>query len=455
MSDNNLKVAEHIYQDRTEDDVKALADTFQRSPIRNYVAPPAPGFDQHGFWHIFGTGHRSGYATHAMSLQWMLSKGLQIKTQIAPHRSMSIDIERFPPDRYDFLFEGVKEGVGHPHAVFCSFPIEVAAEMENTGPSLVPYCAFEGDRVSKYARDLAEGPIFSKVWVVSQFVKDAFIAGGVSEDRVDVVRPMLTDGPWQMTPIDKLMAAKARPITMEDPYLFGTLGTWQERKGIFNLLRAYFREFKRDEPVALVIRTSPLNERMTIQSFKEQVTKEIAEIAKEFGDDDFPRSRKMPRLILELGTDLSDQEVVDWLGTLDCYANPSYGEGLGIPHMWAKAQGVPMVSSTYGAVGQYLTEMTDAGVETKDRMFEHRLLPVDPTMLRLNLAFERGTCWGHYNDQRLADCMRHVLVRAGRSVDVSAAEYTRAAFGLATVDSLREKLRAVVVYPEGMETWVA
>lgn len=449
MSDN----AGENYQDRTPEEMKSIETTVRHSPIRNYVAPAAPGFDVHGLWACFGTQHRTGYATHAMAMHWMLSKSLGIPTQLTPHRSMDIDIERFPADREKQLFEWTKEAVGWAHGLIVSFPLEVAAEMEDAAGAVIPYCAFEGDRVSAYAKDLATGPIFERILVVSQFVKDAFVAGDVPAERVDVVRPMLTDGFWQMTPISQLQAAKNRPVTHDDPFVFGTLGTWQKRKGIFDLIRAYFGHFKREEPVTLVIRTSPLNSNTTIRRFKDQITQEVAEIAREFGDDGFPMSRRMPRLVFELGTDLSDQEVINWLGSLDAFVSPSYGEGLGIPHIWAKAQGVPLVASGYGAVGEMIVETQKAVGATRDHIFPFQMTPVDPEILRLGLMFDRKTRWGTYKIDDLAREMRNALDHSGRSVDVKAAEYIRHAFGVDTLGPLRSVLRGFLP-AERAEKWL-
>jgi glycosyltransferase involved in cell wall biosynthesis len=437
MSDN------YEYKDRSPEELKEMEQVIRRSPVRNYVAPPADGWDVHGLWNCFGTQHRTGYATHAMALHWMLSKGLGIKTQLTPHRAMDIDIERFPKDRETQLFEWTKEAVGYPHALFVSFPLEVAAEMEDATGVIVPYCAFEGDKVSKYARDLATGPIFKKIWVVSDFVKSAFLAADVPADRVTVVRPMLTSGFWQMGDLSVLREARNRPATDTDRFTLGTLGTWQKRKGIFDLIRAYFSEFKREEPVRLVIKTSALNANTTIRRFKEQINEEVTAIAREFGDDNFPVSPKTPKLAFDLGTDMSDQQVVDWLGTLDGYVNPSYGEGLGIPHIWAKAQGVPMVTSDYGAVGQMITEITKATGVSSDHVFPSTLSPVDPVMMKLGLMFERNTKWGTYDVADLAAAMRRCVER-GRRVEEQHAQYVRAAFGASTLDPLRAALREII-----------
>lgn len=425
MSDNFPE-----YEGRTKEELSLLESQMrpEGQKVRNYVAPPAPGYDVHGLWHTFGSHHRTGYATHAMSLHWMLSKILGIPTALVPHRNTDIDIERFPKDRYDVLFEWMKEGVGHPHALFCSWPPEVAAEMEGVTANIVSYCAFEGDRVSDYCRDLATGPIFSGTWVVSDFVKDAFVQGKVPAGNIHVVRPMLTEGPWSMTPLDQLAERKDRPVTHEDPFVFGVLGTWQKRKGMHDLVRAYFSAFKREQPVKLVIKTSAFGENLTIKKFKEKLTAEVAEIAKEFGDAGFPTSAKMPRLAFELGTDMTDQEVIAWIGDLDCYVNPSYGEGLGIPHVWAKAQGATLVTSGYGAVGQMVQEIYRESGSTHDTLFPYQLTEVGPEVARIALMFDKRTRWGGYKVEDLAGAMTAQFA-FGRYFDRPAAAATRAMFG--------------------------
>jgi len=424
MSDNFPE-----YVDRTGDEMKALEAQMRPAggAARNYVAPPADGYDVHGIWHSFGSHHRTGYATHAVSLHWMLSKVMGIPTQLVPHRNVDIDIERFPKDRYQMLFDWTKEAVGHPHALFCSWPPEVASEMEGVSKHLVPYCAFEGDRVSAYCKSLAMGPIFSDIWVVSQFVKSAFVEAGVDGGRVHVVRPMLSEGPWTLPAIDGLANRKNRPVTDEDPLVLGVLGTWQKRKGMHDLIRAYFGAFKREHPVKLLIKTSAFGDNLTIKQFKEKLTGEIAEIAKEFGDHGFPSSARMPRISLDLGTDMTDQEVIAWLGELDCYVNPSYGEGLGIPHVWAKTMGVPMVSSTYGAVADMVNEIGTIVGSSKDTLFTHQLVEVGPEVRKIALMFDKRTRWGGYEVEALGAAMLKQL-SAGRVFDGAGAAAARRMF---------------------------
>jgi len=438
------------YEDRSVEEMAALERRFMNPHGRgNYVAKPAPGFDTHGVWHCFGTGSRSGYATHAIAMHWMLSKGLGIPAQLVPHRNQDIDIERFPADRYDMLFGWHKEGVGHPHMLLCSYPPEVASELDGMGPPLVPYCAFEGTKVGEFTRELCNGRAFHSVWVVSDFVRNALLSGGVAASRVSVVRPPVCDGPWSMYPEADLRRAKSRPITPDDPFVFGALGTWQKRKGFHDLIRAYFSSFKRDEPVKLVVRSSAFGEYVTIRQFKERVTAEVAEIAREFGDDDFPTSKKQPRLQFLLGTDATDQDIIEWLASIDCYANATYGEGLGIPHIWAKANGVPLVSTGFGAVGELLHEVADHGAI--DTIVAHWCEPVDEEICRIALMFDRDSQWGMYEPRELGNAMQQQYEQ-GRRYDPTASMITEMFSVERCLPGLRAAMRGVVG-SEWAEKW--
>lgn len=452
-------------EDRERQTVEAITRGFERrvgTGVRNYVAAPAPGYDVEGLWHCFGAGHRSGYATHAIALHSMLET-LKLSVQLVPHRNMHIDIEKFPPDRYDMLFAWHKNAVGSPYAVISSFPPEVSAELDGIGPPLIPYCAFEGTKVSAMCRDLCNGAAFAEIWTVSEFVARAMVRGGVLSSRVRTVRPPVCDGPWTMPHTEVLAAARQRPVTQDDPFVFGALGTWSRRKGFPDLLRAYFGAFKRSDPVKLYLHTSAFGP-LTIRKLKAKVTQEIAAIAREFGDDSFPESQRQPRIEVDFGTDATDADVIEWLSGLDCYANATYGEGLGIPHIWAKASGVPMVSTRYGAVGDMLSQLyndttgaspvlsehsphtviDDPRRSPYDRFYRHRLAPVDREMIKIALMFDTDSEWAVYEPADLGRAMRQQF-EAGRVFDLAGALWTRQRFSTPhCLPSLREALRSVL-----------
>lgn len=441
MSDTDSKVnddleAEYARQEPTEHELRQLEDQFRSASFRTqYVAKPAPGHDVHGIWHTFEAHFRSGYAAHGIALHYMLSKQLGIPTQLIAHPYHDVDIDRFPEDRYDMLFEWHKEVVGHPHAVFASYPPDVAAPLGSAddphyavGPNIIPYCAFEGFPVSSIVADACNNDrLFRRVWTVSDFSKHCFVASGVNEERVDVVRPPMCDAPWTMRDVQPLADDKdSRPVYDRDPFVFGMMGTWIRRKGIEDLLRAYFTAFERQEPVSLWIRTSSFEQHRTIRELKEELTERIRDIAGECGHHGFPEAKTTPHLHVSVGTGATDDEVIEWLSRLDGFANPSYGEGLGIPHIWAKAHGVPLVTSEFGAVGDLVREFGGT-----DAVFEHTLRKVDADVLPVSFMFDNNTQWGGYEPSDMADAMRRCYEQ-GRRADVEAAHRVQDAFSAAT-----------------------
>lgn len=438
------------------DTLSVFTDSIDDFAGSNYVAPAAPGHDVHGLWHCFDAHSRSGYTCHAVALSWMLQHGLDIRSQLVPHRALDIEVDRFPKDRYDMLFEWTKDAVGHAHLMFASFPPEVAKGLQGSGPPIVPYCAFEGDRVSAFTRRLVNDPhLFKEVWVVSDSVRRSMLAGGVEKNRVRVVRPMLWGGPWEGMgiPMNILedMAGNEPPVDSDAPFVFGAMGTWHERKGWDDLLRAYFSKFSRKDPVVLRIKTSAFGSEETVRRFTDKVIADIADIAREFGDHGFPESKRQARIQLVTGTGATDADVIEWLGGLDCYANSTYGEGLGIPHVWAKCQGVPMISSTYGAVPEMLREIHDVAPGT-DILVPHELATVHPELPRIALMFDADAKWGIYDVDAFADAMWAAYVQK-RRVDTAGAKAARSMFSMEqTIGAVRDGLDELIG-PDVVKQW--
>lgn len=450
------------YKDREAEDLNKLESNFRVPIQQQYVAAPAPGHDVHGLWHTFDAHSRTGYSAHAMALQWMLSRELKIPTQLIAHPYQDIDIDKFPEDRYDFLFNAHKEAVGFPHMVLSSYPPEVTAPMGSAeearyaiGPNLIPYCAFEAMPVSGRIVEACNHPkLFREIWTVSEFARTCFTESGVDDERVRVIRPPICDGPWSMVSLDTVEEQKRQPVTKENPFTFGVLGSWHRRKGMHDLLRAYFNEFDRQEPVRLWVRTSWFGEGVkTIKDMKAALAEEIRDVAHECGHHGFPEAKTNAKLKVTVGTGATDQEVVQWISSLDAYANSSYGEGLGIPHVWAKAHGIPLVSSDYGAVGDMLKEFPS----NNDAVFSHQMGRVDPEILTAGIMFSPQSEWGRYEVSDLSKALRaayeHGAYEQGRVFDRLTAESVREAFSNRTcVVAVREAIKQIVPQ-EQVDQW--
>jgi glycosyltransferase involved in cell wall biosynthesis len=426
-----VAAADAAYEDRTPEEVGSLTDGFKATPYGgyNYVAEPAPGYDVAGIWHAFHTDSRSGYAAHAVAVSWMINKELGIPLMLVPHRAKDIDVDRFPADREALYSEwhSYKRAVGKPELLIVSLPPEL--QMAELAPKMIYYSAYEASHVSQWTTGVCNDDLMTAVWCVSEFVAQAFRAGGVHADKLDVVRPMLCGGAWQMPELPK--------VADRDDFVFGTMGTWHGRKGFHHLVRGYFGAFKREDKVVLNIRTSAFGGVRTIRDFTEMVVSEIAEIAREFGDFDYPRSKKMPRVRLQTGTDQSDAEVIEWLGGLDGYVSPSFGEGLGIPAVWAKGMGTPLITTDCAAVGAMVREIDEArgSAQSLDLLVPTVQVEVPMAMWKVSQMFARDATWAGYEPAALGAAMR-TLVDRPRQRDECGARATRHLFGEATVAPL-------------------
>lgn len=436
------------YTDRSAEEMADLENQFGAGKIPRgyaYVAPPAPGHDTKGIWHHFGAATRSGYATQAIALHQMLLDALRVPTSLVPHRHASIDIDDFPSDRKDMLIRWMADAVGLPEVLVVTLPPETT--MFGMARSLVSYTAGpECTHVSPYAVNLVNSEELDALWCVSDFTARAYTTAGVDTKKVWVVRPPICDGVWRdaFVPVDQIPIRR----NPDAPFIFGVLGTWHERKGFYDLVRAYFSEFKRSENIELHIRTSSMDSADTIRKFEERVIADIAQIAKEFGDDNYPASKRQPKIKLLTGTSLTDHEVIKWLGSLSCYVNPSYAEGLGIPHMWAMAQGVPIVTSDFGAVGEFCSEIQGAGT----CVFRAARTPVPASMRAHSPIWGDGSLWGTYDPKDLAQSMRHMVdVRMDDGPWI--ARTVRHHFGYDRCYTGLEKALAHVGRPEILKSW--
>lgn len=455
MSDNGTPdKVEYVSPELTHEDLdKLVTEQFQSQGYigRTYTAPPAKGSNTKGIWHNFPAHGRSGYATHAIALHRMLLDHLKIPTALIPHHHENIDIDKFPSDRSEMLTKWLVDAVGIPELLIVSLPPDLA--MYDTCRALVNYVAGpECTQVSPYAANLvnqegADEPRLTALWCVSPFTARAYVRGGTKADKVFVVRPPICDGVWRnmFSSLDQISPTRDQA----KPFVIGAMGTWHERKGFLDLIRAYFRSFKRTENVELHIRTSSMEPHETIKMFDARVIADIAKIAKEeFGDDSYPLSRKQPKIKLLTGTGLSEQEVISWIGSLDALANPSYGEGLGIPQMWAYAQGIPVVTSDFGAVGEFASRFDSSWC----RPFDSKPVRVPASMRAHSPIWGSKSEWGGYNVDALAERLREVASgESPRSRDVAAFTRGHFSYGMCA-DGALDALDAVC-RPEVVAEW--
>jgi glycosyltransferase involved in cell wall biosynthesis len=218
-------------------------------------------------------------------------------------------------------------------------------QMTITTAANVARAMFETDRLPESWL----GPLLTRdeVWVPCAQNVEAFVAGGVPEDRVRIVGATIDFD---------LFTPGADPLDLRvdrDAFTFLTNFDFSARKGWEALLRAWGRAFDADSGVQLVLKTGSFYKddnhvRDRIEGF----------LAAEFGAR---RDRLAP---IAIRTDLLAAEDMPRLyAAADCYVLASRGEGWGRPYMEAMAMGLPTIASAWGGNTEFMSQRTSWLVE--------------------------------------------------------------------------------------------
>jgi len=111
-------------------------------------------------------------------------------------------------------------------------------------------------------------------------------------------------------------------------FAFGTLGRLSVRKGTDLLIKAFKEEFKTEQDVALILKSSD-----AFIPFGEIIQND-------------------ERIII-IGEVYSHQQKLDLLKKMDCFVFPSRGEGFGLPPLEAMATGLPCIMTNWSGLKDF------------------------------------------------------------------------------------------------------
>jgi len=402
---------------------------------------------------------RCGYSTASYGLCQAL-EGVAKDVRLVPHPNQALDARRFPADRRRYL-EALMHDSGLPaDLIIVASPPTPAAVMG--GPRTVVWTTQECDRINpKVAEKMDDPGVFQRIWAHSQFAADAFVRSGVRRERVDVVRPCLffpslyrSAVPPQVTtwpdgyehktggPAATAQAIRARDPRTRGTFRFGYCGTWHERKGYRDLLRAYAGTFAGDDDVVMEIKTSPMNMN---ESSSGHVRSAVVQAIEDARKGLKVPAAGWPSIRLEVGTDWSDIEMMEWVASLDCYANASYGEGTGITQTWAMGMGIPIVTTMFGGVGETLQLSVGSGNDKRARAYvvPHRMAQATPEMRRYDAIWDAYVEWAEYDVEAFGGAMRQAFMDGPRNLegDPDEAQRVRLLYGEESVRA--ELLQAI------------
>ena len=209
--------------------------------------------------------------------------------------------------------------------------------VEQLAPQTKLYCytLFETDRCPKNW-DFSK---FEKIYVFSEWNKKTWLENGfVWPKRLDTL-------PFGIQ--KDLFCPQGGNMTVLNAsgYKFITSGDFTERKNFEALIEAYTTEFKRNEDVCLIMK---VHYGGFTQKHKLMLINKIKELS-------FKWNSNPPR-ILFFGDKIKTEDLPLFYRGGDCFVLPSQGEGLGMCVQEAMACGLPVITTGWSAMTDYIKD---------------------------------------------------------------------------------------------------
>ncbi|HOW14883.1 glycosyltransferase [Methanosarcina sp.] len=210
------------------------------------------------------------------------------------------------------------------------------------------------------------------ILVPTNFVKDVLINSGINT-RIGVIPSGV-----QVEHFEKdVLPAE---LHTNKKFLFFNVGSGFPRKGIDVLLKAYAKEFSREDDVCLVVKTFP--------NIHNNISEQIKSIIKPDGPE-----------VIHIDRDISENELISLYKKCDCYVSPTRGEGFGLTMAEAMLCKVPVITTNYSGQLDFCNENTSYLVDFK----------LEPSVTHLKQQYTMAdSLWAEPDVDHLAALMRHV-----------------------------------------------
>jgi glycosyltransferase involved in cell wall biosynthesis len=214
-----------------------------------------------------------------------------------------------------------------------------------TGKRMLGYTVWETDALPGHWTPLLN--TMSAVAVPSRMNGEIFRRDGVSRP-VHVVPHIRRHG-WSAAARDAAAALRLRLRIPDDHFVFYTIGAWDPRKALDDLMAVFARTFAAEDRVTLLIKTTSTigNAALGSGSPVEIRVRQIADrLTKETG-------RPRPNFAVIAADDISGR-TIDAIHVLgDCYVSLTHGEGWGLGAFDAAALGKPVLMTGWGGQLDY------------------------------------------------------------------------------------------------------
>ncbi|MGH9435745.1 MAG: glycosyltransferase [Terriglobia bacterium] len=320
----------------------------------------------------------SGYAEESWAAAVALDQH-RIPLQLDPMGEKADNKQLLPQEARKQLQTLERKSVDIPNSIIYQAAPAHFWDMDRFGRTCIGRTMYETDRIPDSFRDPCNA--MDEVWVPSRLNMETFVAGGVNPGKLRFV-PGGIDTALFRPGVEPLNIPQKRSFN------FVSVFAWHEGKGYDVLLRAYLREFKPDDDVALILKAYPLIDR----------SKDLATVITHFIEREVRLSlEKAPTLILINGF-MTQKDMVRFYAAGDCFVLPTHGEGYGRPFLEAMACELPVIATSWGGQMDFM----NCG---NSYLIDCKLVEVPPDV---EVNPSAGHRWAAPNEDHLRALMREV-----------------------------------------------
>tara|TARA_R110002020_G_scaffold50716_9_gene143352 strand:+ start:77455 stop:78570 length:1116 start_codon:yes stop_codon:yes gene_type:complete len=250
----------------------------------------------------------------------------------------------------------------------------------------IAYFYWEADRLPTYwSRHMNS---VNEIWAPCKLVQSACRKSGFKGEIKVVPTPIITERNFSDVIIPSYFS-KNYSIN-NNVFKFYSIFQWHHRKGPDILLKSYWKEFKKDDNVCLILKTNPLNIK---GNGVDSITIQIKKIKKSLSLDYYAP--------VYLMTDIIDSDKINGLHKYaDCYVSPHRGEGWGLPIHDAMHFENHIIVTKFGGITELLNP-------TNSNIIRHDMSKVS-NMDWSPHVYKSFQKWANPSSQHLSALMRDV-----------------------------------------------
>lgn len=190
-----------------------------------------------------------------------------------------------------------------------------------------------------------------EIWVYSRYNKDCYVKSGLPEEKIRVI-PLGVD--------ELVFHPDAEPTFFEGDgrFRFLYVGGTIARKGFDLLLKAYLAEFKKEEPVCLIVKDHGVDTHYQGITMEQHIHE--------------AESNPLSPAIQYINEQLAPEQLASLYRSCDCSVFPYRGEGFGLPMVESAACGTPVIVPGLGPAAEMFGEEHALFIHAKEQRQDDR-----------------------------------------------------------------------------------